>query len=57
MFKERETIEEKIATEKNIPISLPEGYPQIFPFDWHLIEQADDPINSRWSGNFTSDLT
>jgi len=50
-----ESIRDKIRNGEIEMLHLMKGYPRIFPYEWYLLKEDDDPVNSSWSGTFCTD--
>lgn len=49
------SIRERIRTKDVTLLHLSSGYAKIFPYEWFLLEENDNPMGAAWSGTFCTD--
>lgn len=49
------SIEEEVMRGGLVALEIIEGFPQIFPQEWYLLDELDQPMESSWSGTFCTD--
>lgn len=52
-----QSIEDKIRNNEVEMFDLVSGFPKVFPYEWYLLAENDDPMNSSWSGSFCTDTS